>query len=235
MNEIKENRQIETKKGDGKVKKLVKSIVVYGIAVIILIIAVYVTYRIYDSNREKILQSIQDKTRRNFNLEKEIIDFQNKIESVQKYHSMITENTDIFLKGVDATFLKTQLDIIALNNGLINFTTAVSEENLVEEPTFKKENIFVYNNEIDINFYSVTDVNAYSFIDDLYNYLSKYYFPFFQVVDIKRIGKTDEMFLLDLKSGKYYPAVVGNIKISLYTLRFDNATFLNEPLNKERQ
>jgi hypothetical protein len=212
-----------------KVKKLTFDISVHGAIVATLIIIIFIVYYFFNNSKIKTAEEIERIEQENSVIEKEITDLKNRIDNVKKYYDFFKNNKDEMFNPIDEDLLRTQLDTIALNNNLTNFVIGVEKSKLLLDTiNLKKDNMEVLINEINIIFYASTDLHIYSFVENLYEYLSKYYFPIFQTIEFKRISIIDKLFLFNLKSGILNPSISGNMKIILYSVRAKNVNFLNE-------
>ena len=223
---IEQNTEQDTennnKKPFNKINSLFINITIKFIIFLVLIGLSILIIKVLMANISKSKKEIEDLNKKNINIIDQTTDIVNKSIAAKKYivvwENELTKNQKM-LTGISTQKIQSQIEAIAAQDKFrirsITFSPVV-----IAGGSFRKTSITTYSTLVTIRFSTVTDINAFAFLNDLKEKLDN--FAVITDVSLKRTKKITPNFLKKLNDGIVMTAIDGEFKIRLYGIEPKN-------------
>lgn len=211
-----QNKERKEKKSKSKVNILFTNIVIKFIISLILLISSILIIKILSSNIKKTKVEIENLDAKNKAIVIQTTSIVNKSIAAKKYIKLWNEDLNEKqkeLSGISIETVQTQIDKIASNQNIILNSVAFSPT-VITSGSFEKMSVVTYSTLVTIKFSTITDINAFKFLDDLKKNLDN--FIIVTEINLKRTKKITPDFLKQLNSGLPLSAIDGEFKVRLY-------------------
>ena len=208
MTEVKKN----------KINRLFTNIIAYGSLTIFFLMLFFAIILFYRTKQNSFQQQIHILNKENEAITLQIRDIVNKSITAKNYIKIWNEEftkEQKKLAGIDTEKIREKISKLAKDSKLINVSTNFSPLILVDD-SFGKQNINVLTTLLTIKFSTITDIDAFNFIESFKKEIG--YFNIIQEFSLKRLKRVDENFLKTLNSGNIVNGVDGTFIIRLYGL-----------------
>lgn len=208
MTEVKKN----------KINRLFTNIIAYGSLTIFFLMLFFAIILFYRTKQNSFQQQIHILNKENEAITLQIRDIVNKSITAKNYIKIWNEEftkEQKKLAGIDTEKIREKISKLAKDSKLINVSTNFSPLILVDD-SFGKQNINVLTTLLTIKFSTITDIDAFNFIESFKKEIG--YFSIIQEFSLKRLKRVDENFLKTLNSGNIVNGVDGTFIIRLYGL-----------------
>ena len=215
-NTEKQNKEKKEKKSKSKASILFTNIVIKFTISFTLLISSILVIKILSNNIKKTKIEIENLDEKNKAIIIQTTSIVNKSIAAKKYIKLWNEDLNAKqkeLSGISVETIQAQIDKIASNQNITLSSIAFSPS-VMTGGSFEKLSIVTYSTLVTIKFSTITDINAFKFLNDLKENLDN--FIVVTEINLKRTKKITPDFLKQLGSGLPLTAIDGEFKVRLY-------------------
>lgn len=215
-NTEKQNKEKKEKKSKSKASILFTNIVIKFAISFTLLISSILVIKILSNNIKKTKIEIENLDEKNKAIIIQTTSIVNKSIAAKKYIKLWNEDLNAKqkeLSGISVETIQAQIDKIASNQNITLSSIAFSPS-VMTGGSFEKLSIVTYSTLVTIKFSTITDINAFKFLNDLKENLDN--FIVVTEINLKRTKKITPDFLKQLGSGLPLTAIDGEFKVRLY-------------------